>query len=164
MPQLLDKVTSNIQCCGIGVAFTGTSVQSTISGWQPFYNQTFVDADFQKAYAGIASISFSEEGATTAPGTSYKQKTQFRFPATDANRANRIALLHTIKFIKVKLNNGGVIVLGRNDIDQNTLPIVKTQTDEHFCVVSVETQSISPAGFTPNITQFGLPVFIPFTL
>lgn len=163
MPQILDRVYTNVNCCGIEVAFQGLTVPSTITGWQPFYNETFVDANFQKAYASISTINFSEASATVNGNTSYKQKTEFRFPATDQYRAERIALLHKLKFIKVKLSTGLDIVLGKNDVTQNTFPTIKTESNQNLCVVTVETQSIAPAGFTPNFNQYGLPSFIPLS-
>lgn len=163
MPHILDKVLTNINCCGIEVAFAGVSVPSVISNWQPFYNETFIDDDFQKAYSSISKINFSEESVTTAAGTYFKQKVEIQFPATDRYRAERIALLHKIKFIKVKLNDGSILVIGRNDIAQNALPSIKSKSNEHLCGIEVEVQSISPAGFTPNINS-GIPEYIPFTM
>jgi hypothetical protein len=159
----LDRVRTNVNCCGIEVAFNGNTVPSTIEGWQPFYNETFTEADFQKAYSSIASISFFETSATINGNTSYKQKVEFRFPANDQFRAERIALLHTIKFIKVKLNTGKDIVIGRNDVFQNTLPSTKYEGNQQTAAFTLEVQSIAPAGFTPNINQYGLPSFIPLS-
>jgi hypothetical protein len=160
---MLDKVTTNIHCCGIEVAFAGVSVPSVITGWQPFYNETFLASNFQKAYASISKINFSEESVTTLAGTSFKQKVVFQFPATDKYRAERVALLHKIKFIKVHLDDRSIIVIGRNDIAQNALPGIKSKSDEHLCEIEVEVQSISPAGFT-TITNAGPPTIIPLAM
>ncbi len=163
MPQILDRVYTNIHSCGIEIAFVGESVPSTIDNWQPFYNETFVGSNFQKAYAGIASIEFTEESMTSAAGTSFKQKTVFRFPATDELRAERIALLHKIKFLKVMLDNGSAIVIGRNDVTQNALPVIKSKSNQHMCEVEIETRSIAPAGFTPLVSN-APPVNIPLVM
>lgn len=163
MPQLLDKVRTNVNCCGIEVAFKGTSVPSTISGWQPFYNETFTDADFQKAGASISSIRFSEASAETNGNKFYKQKVVWSFPHNDPQRAERIALLHKIKFIKVHLSDGGSIVIGRNDVKQNAFPNIKSENNQNLCEVTIEVSSIAPAGFTPNLNQYALPSFIPLT-
>lgn len=163
MPQLLDRVYSNVNACSIEVAFQGASIPSTTSNWQPFFNETFLSSDFQKAYASISTINFSESSSTANGNTSYKQKVEFRFPVTDDNRAERIALLHKLKFIKVLLNNGTAIVIGRNDVTQNAFPNIKSKMDEKSCLIEVETQSIFPAGFTTIINN-GSPVIIPLTM
>lgn len=163
MSQILDRVVSNVHLCGVEVAFTGTSVASIIDGWQPFYNQTFENANFQKAYATLTSIEFTEESIVQNGNTAFKQKVQFRFPANDANRANRIQLLHKIKFIKAKITDGRDIVIGRNDVFQNTLPTIKSKANEQFCEIEVEAISMTSAGFTPNPNRFGLPSFIPLS-
>jgi hypothetical protein len=49
--------------------------------------------DFTKTYVGLGSVSFGEESKSDA-GTSWKQSVTIRFPSTDENRAERIALMH----------------------------------------------------------------------
>jgi hypothetical protein len=161
--QLLDRVVSNIHLCGVELSFTSTVVPSNITGWQPFYNSTFQNYDFQKAYASLASINFDEESNESSSGTSYKQKVTFRFPNSDSQRSNRIKLLEKVKFIKLKQTNGLDIVFGRNDFNQNARPKMKIKQNEQICEVSFETSSIFPSGYTPNINAFGLPVFIPLS-
>jgi len=161
---LLDKVLSNVFACAIELSFNSNAVPSNIPGWQPFYNSTFINYDFQKAYATSASIFFSEESSTTPSGPSYKQKLTWRFPENDKNRAERIALIHQIKFVKFKFTNGLDLVVGRNDVNQNAKPQIKTSSDGQLCQVEVETISMVPAGFTPNLNSFGLPTFIPLSL
>lgn len=163
MSQILDRVYTNVNACGIEVAFQGVSIPSVIAGWQPFFNETFQNTTFQKAYASISSIVFEEVSSTENGNTSYKQKIQFRFPVTDSFRSERIALLQKIKFIKVKLNNGADIVLGRNDVTQNAFPNIKIESSTGFSGITVETQSIFSAGFTPNLNQYALPSFIPIS-
>jgi hypothetical protein len=160
---LLDKVLSNVYARAIELSFQGNAVPSTITGWQPFYNTTFATTNFSKSYAAISSINFFEESVTSAAGVSYKQKISWKFPYNDAHRSERIALIHQIKFVKLKFTNKQDLVIGRNDYNQNTLPTIKTSSDGQLCVVEIETQSIFPSGFTPNIGSFGLPCFIPVT-
>lgn len=160
---LLDRVLSNVHACAIEIATQGNSLPSNIEGWQPFYNSIFVNADFQTCYASLQSIDFNEEGTSTASGPLYKQKLTWRFPENDQYRADRIAFIHKIKFVKFKFNNGTDLVFGRNDVDQNSPPNIKTSSDGQLCIVELETQSIFPSGFTPNFDAFGLPVFIPLS-
>lgn len=154
---ILDRVKTNINCCGIQVAFAGVAVPSVLSGWQPFYNQTFTGATFDNAYSSISKIDFSEESVTTTAGTYYKQKVSIQFPTTDPNRAERIALLHKVRFIKVLLSDASAIIIGINDIAQNAFPAIKSKSNENLCGIEFEVQSISPAGFTPFINN-GSPV------
>lgn len=164
MNQLLDKVLSNIQLCGVEVSFNASVVPSAIAGWQPFYNATFENYDFQKAYASLSSIDFSEESSESNAGTIYKQKVEFRFPNADPNRAARIELLKKVVFIKLKQTNGLDIVIGRNDSGQNAKPKFKVKQNKQLCEVSFESLSITPAGYTPRQNAYGLPVFIPLSL
>lgn len=159
-----DKVNSNVHACGIEICFSGDAVPSTITGWQPFYNSLFDGADFSKFYASLSSIDFSEESASTAAGTSFKHTISWRFPENDSMRAERIALLHTIKYVKIKFTNGRDLVVGRNDFNQNAKPIIKTVSNGRLCGVTIESLSITPAGFTPRIDAFGLPTLVPVTL
>ena len=160
---LLDKVLSNVYARAIELSFQGTVAPSSIAGWQPFYNATYDNANFSKLYAALSSITFLEESSSSAAGVSYKQKIYWKFPDNDAHRSERIALLHQIKFVKLKFTNKQDLVIGRNDYLQNTLPTITTSSDGQLCVVEIETQSIFPSGFTPNTGSFGFPCFIPVT-
>lgn len=162
--QLLDKVSVRSFICGVELAFFANAIPSNIVDWQQFYNSTFENNDFEKAYAGKSTISFLEEGVASPSGTFYKQKVTFRFPVTDKQRADRIALLQQIKFLKIKITSGLDIVIGRNDYFQNTRPVVTPKTNEHFCEVEIAAVSIFPSGFTPNYDAYGLPSLIPVTL
>ncbi len=161
--QLRDRVLSNIILCGVEIAFQGSAVPSVIEGWQPFYNSIFENTTFERVYASVASINFYQESVITSAGYSYKQKVVFQFPNSDGLGASRIKLLEKIEYIKLNQNNSLDIVVGRNDFFQNTAPIIKTTSDEQICQITIESSSISPAGITPNINAFGLPVFIPLS-
>lgn len=163
MSQLLDKVYTNINCCAVEVSFTGVSVPSVLSAWQPFYNETFTNSNFAKAYSSISKINFSEESVINAAGTYFKQKVEIQFPVTDKNRAERIALFHKLKYLKVLLTDGTALVIGRNDVYQNTLPTIKSKSNENLCAIEIETQSIGPAGFTSLISN-SPPIIIPLTM
>lgn len=161
--QLLDKVRTNINACEIQLAFDGIAVPSIIAGWQPFYNSIMEDAEFHKAGVSISSIDYAQESVTSKAGISYKQKVTFRFPNGDQYRADRIALMQKIKFVNIKLTDGRLLTIGRNDFNQNTKPIIKTTENTKVCEVEIESQSIFPTGYTPSYDRFGLPVFIPLS-
>lgn len=162
--ELLEKVNTRPFICAVELAFTAQAIPSTIEGWQVFINSTFSPNDFTKTYAGKSTLDFGEETQDSSAGTSYKQKAVFRFPVTDHQRGERIALLQKIKYLKFKLTNGLDIVIGRNDFYQNTAPQVKVKSNEHLCEVEITTQSIMPCGFTPNLNIYGLPTYVPVTL
>jgi hypothetical protein len=158
--EILDRVVTNSNICKVQLAFNGVSKASIITGWQPFYNSTFQDADFKKAYASLSSIDFEEESIQSSAGTSYAQKVVFRFPMNDKKRAERIALMQKIKFVKLTHTNGLDLIVGRNDYNQNARPKVKIQTNRKLCEVTVECKSIFPSGFSPSLI-YGLPTYIP---
>lgn len=158
--EILDRVTTNSNICRVQLAFSGIANASVVQGWQPFYNSTLLSGTFQKTYASLSSINFEEESIESAAGTSYIQKVVFRFPMNDPKRAERLALMQKIKFVKLTHTNGLELVVGRNDYNQNTPPIIKIQTNKKLCEVSVETKSIFPSGFLPSLI-YGLPTFIP---
>ena len=161
---IFDRVSVNPNICGVEVAFTGELTASSIPEWQQFYNSLMTDLDFTKTYVGLGSVSFGEESETSLAGTSYKQIITIRFPSNDANRAQRIALMHKVKFLKLKLTNGRDIVIGRNDYQQNARPKIKTETNIKTAEVKFQTISISPAGFVSNPDVYGLPTLIPISL
>ena len=161
--QILDRIRTNPNICGVEISFDGVSNSSIIAGWQPFYNQT-ITGSFAKASAGLSTFDFAEESNLTPSGYLYKQKATFRFLSSDKNRAERIALFHKLKFLKINLTNGLAIILGNNDFFQNTAPIIKTKSNAKFCEVEIACQAIVSAGYTPSYDIFGLPTFVPINL
>jgi hypothetical protein len=150
--------------CAIEISLVGNALPSRLEGWQPFYNAIIQNSSFKNAYASISSIDYIEESVASTAGTSYKQKVTFKFPATDQYRSERIALFHKTKFVKITLSSGTVLLVGRNDISQNALPVVKSKSNTHLCEIDIETQSIFPVGFSLRTSNFGLPVFLPLNL
>lgn len=163
MSDLSKKKKSNIFICAVALSFNSTVKPSQIAGFQQFYNSIFQNLDFQKIYTGFSSLQFSEESVESSAGTYYKQKFTFRFPITDHERSQDIHLLRKIKFIQIKLTNGLVINIGRNDAFQNARPKVVIKTNERTLEAEISTSSITPAGFTPNADWFGLPTYVPLT-
>lgn len=159
----LDRVKSNVNCCGIALCFSGTTTASAIAGWQPFYNET-TPTLFDKTYASISSIEFSEESLEVNGNDAWKIKVSFRFPSNDKYRAERLALMKKILYVQVLLNNGKILIVGRNDYFQNTKPKNKVKSNQQTTEVELEVLSMSPAGFTPASNAFGLPTLIPLTL
>lgn len=157
--QLLARASTLPTICGIQLAFTGRMNPSDIPGYQAFFNALPVDTDFTDAYFGRGSVAFNEASEESNPGTSYRQQLRISFPGSDGTRADRLALFQNVKFIKILLSNGLHIVIGRNDVEQNARPKIKTETDHRTASVTFETVSVFPSGYTP--APGGLPSFIP---
>lgn len=161
---LLDRVKSNPNICGVELAFSGELAAANIPEWQQFYNSSMIANDFSKATIGLGSVSFAEESQESPAGTSYKQSVSIRFPSTDGNRAERIALMDKVRFVKLKLTNGLDLVIGRNDYLQNARPRIKIKTNVKTAEVEFETISIFPSGFVSNPDAYGFPTLIPISL
>lgn len=164
MSQLLGRVKDNVQICAVAISFGANAKPSIIEGWQRFSNSTFENEDFQKLYAGASSLQFLEESVESPAGTYYKQKASFRFPTSDHLRADRLAIFRKVKFLELKLTNGLVLVIGRNDANQNVKPKVTIKTNHQLAEVDIVTSSIFPSGYTPNSSIFGLPTYVPLIL
>jgi coproporphyrinogen III oxidase-like Fe-S oxidoreductase len=158
--ELLERVKVNPNICSIELAFQGILSAANIPDWQQFYNSSMYSLDFSKTYIGLGSVAFSEESEESAAGTSYKQSVTIRFPSTDKNRSERIALMDKVKFVKLKLTNGLDLVIGRNDFEQNARPRIKIKTNVKTAEAVFETVSIFPAGFVVNAEYFGLPIIL----
>lgn len=162
--EILEKVTTNPEICSVEIAFQGGLLASDIPEWQPFYNATMMGMDFSKTHIGLASVSFGEESNPSPAGPIYTQVVTFRFPSTDKNRSERIALLSKARFIKLKLTNGLDLAIGRNDLKQNAIPKIKIETNIKTAQAKFEVIAMSPAGFITNNKTVEMPQLIPLIL
>lgn len=148
--QLTDRVKDNPNICGVELGFSGELLAANIPEWQPFFNSSMLGIDFTKTHIGLGSVAFAEESEDSPAGTSYKQSVTIRFPSTDKNRSERIALMNKVRFVKIKLTNGLDLVIGRNDFEQNARPRIKIKTNTKTAEAEFATVSVFPAGFVPN--------------
>jgi hypothetical protein len=162
--ELLDRVNINPNICGVELAFNGELTAANIPDWQQFYNSTMIDTDFTKTYIGLGSVSFSEESQESAAGLSFKQSVTIRFPSSDGNRAQRIALISKACFIKLKLSSGRDLVLGRNDYKQNARPKIVIKTNVKTAEAVFETVSIFASGYVASPNQMLSSALIPVIL
>lgn len=162
--ELLDRVTTNPNICGVELAFAGELSPSSIPDWQQFYNSAMIATDFAKTHIGLGSVSFAEESGEQNGNPLYKQSVIIRFPVADKNRSERIALMDQVRFVKLKLTNGLDLVIGRNDIQQNARPRIKIKTNVKTAEAEFETVSIFPSGFVADENAIGLPTLIPISL
>lgn len=150
--------------CGIDIGFQGNAIPSSIAGYQPFYNSILVDYNFQAAYHGVSTVSFTEENVHTTAGYSWKQKLTFRFPTADRDRALRLTEFQKITYAKIKMSSGLHLLLGRNDFEQNKKPAVSISVSGTMAILEISTESVFATGYTPNFDAYGLPTFVPITL
>jgi len=162
--ELLDRVSVNPNICGVAIAFSGELAASDVPDWQPFFNSSQFATDFTKTHIGLGSVSFAEESGETNGNTFYKQSVTIRFPSTDENRSQRIALMDKARFLKLILTNGLELVIGRNDIKQNARPKIKIKTNIKTAEAEFETISMFPSGFVSDANTIGLPTLIPISL
>jgi hypothetical protein len=162
--QILDRVKVNPNICGVELGFSGDLAASSIPAWQPFFNSSMFAIDFSKTHIGLGSVAFAEESQESAAGTSYKQSVTIRFPSSDENRSERIALMDKVRFVKLKLSNGLDLVIGRNDFEQNSRPRIKIKTNIKTAEAEFETVSIFPSGYVSDENAIGLPSLIPISL
>lgn len=161
--QLLERVKDNPNICSVELGFSGELLAANIPDWQPFFNSSMLAIDFSKTHIGLGSVAFAEESEDSPAGTSYKQSVTIRFPATDKNRSERIALMAKVRFVKLKLTNGLDLIIGRNDFEQNARPRIKTKTNIKTAEAVFETVSIVPAGFVVNLDFYALPIILTFS-
>lgn len=161
---IFNRVSAFATICGIELAYSATVLPSVLEGYQPFANNFLEEGDFEKAHFGKASVSLAEESGETNAGIPYNQKLTIQFPTSDAARATRLAAFPKVRYIKIILSTGKVLLMGRNDFEQNTRPTVQTKATEHMAQVSFETVSITPLGYLPNPEASGLPDSIPIDL
>ena len=162
--QLLERVKDNPNICAVELGFAGELLAANIPEWQPFFNSSMLAIDFSKTHIGLGSVAFAEESEESPAGPSYKQSVIIRFPVSDKNRSERIALMSQVRFVKLKLTNGLDLVIGRNDFEQNARPRIKIKTNTKTAEAEFATVSIFPSGFVANPDAYGLPTLIPISL
>lgn len=144
---ILDKVEHLPVTCSIEISVTGNAKQRIFSGIGNFYDSTSADVNFEDAYFGKGSLSFSEEMKPSNSGNVFRQKVIFRFPNNDLQRSERMDLLARVRFINIILSDGRKMIIGRNDIRQNARIRPEIETNERQAEITIESVSMFPAGF-----------------
>jgi hypothetical protein len=164
MSDLFARVNSVPNICGIDLAFSGFMLPSFLDSYNRFFDAIPVGTNFQEVYFGKASVGFDEESDDTAAGPSYKQTVTIQFPTADTQRSLRLSMMHKVRFVRLKLNNGTALVIGRNDFEQNARPRIQSKTNERLGQVTFTTVSIFPTGYSMPIPQGVLPQTFPVNL
>lgn len=160
---MFERVSQLPTICRIAMAFSGNLIPATIAGYQPFNNALESGTDFVMAYFGRATVTFEESNVLSAAGDSWKQTLTIQYPSTDSQRAVRMQQILKAKFIKILLSNNKQLVIGRNDFEQNTRPVIQVKTDHRLSQVTFLTVSVFATGYVPN-PEGGLPSLIPIDL
>lgn len=159
--ELIDKVSVNPIICGIELDFSGQLDPQNATGFQQFYDSKGNLLTWEEIYFGKKTVTFRETSKESKEGTSYTQKLTIKFPSNDKNRSKRIELIKKVKFIKLILDTGEKMVIGRNDFFQNKRPQVIISSNVAQTTVSFTAQSIFPIGFVTEISADLLSTLLP---
>ena len=147
---MFSKVNNQVFICSLKFHFDGKFEHLYFSGAAPDQDQRFYESIHKSgtaadpSYFSSGSFSFTETSQESDAGTFYRQEAAFRFPSNDKLRSQRIEKLKQLKYLEMILNDGSSFVMGRNDIDQNAKPVVRTQSNFHLTEVRLSTDSILP--------------------
>ncbi len=158
---LSSKVLVLPHVCGIEIDLTGTIDPTKQPSLQSFYNTFVQNSTAVPAYFSPSKGRISETSNDTRAGQQFKQTLTLEFPSNDPLRATRIANYLKVKYIYIKLSSDMIIFFGRNDYQQNTVPKVKTSSNEKTTKITYTCQSIFPYGFTNGSFSFGIPSEFP---
>lgn len=151
------KSNQSPNICAIEIDASGDSLPAQNGSLQPFSN-TFITSETSKyIYFGKGSVSFVQEGKQTPSGFRFEQILMMKFPNGDLLTSSRIQQYQKVKFIYVRLTNGVIKLMGRNDYFQNTSPKVEIKNTEKLAQVTYKTVSIFPIGDTNDSGQNLLP-------
>lgn len=157
---LLKKVSGTPNICTIYLDFTGESVNYDASS-SSFHNTILANGATFETHFQKGNVSFQEESSEVAAGILFKQKLSITFNSSDSKRSERILEYHKTKHVIIKLTNGEVFVLGRNDFKQNKKPIITTNSNDKISSVEFYSESIIPISKFLGSLIIGLPEIIP---
>mgnify|MGYP003627270690 CR=1 FL=1 len=152
--ELLEKVKVNPNICGISLDFAGELTPENSQALQNFYNSVASNNVWNDSYFGKKTVSFSEVSKTSRSGIQHTQTLRIKFPSNDARRSDRLQLFTKVKFVKMLLDNGTSLIIGRNDFFQNKRPEVSISSSEKISTITFTTKSIFTTGFY-NATNNG---------
>lgn len=142
------RIPTRVNICSVVIHWAGGFV--TLNLVDPTPNQNLFEAQHagllkkDDIYFTKSTFRLTENGNPTDSGMVYQQEASFRFPSMDHNRSARLYQLHGIKYLEFGLSNGDKFIMGRNDIQQNTAPVVSTTSDLNFTEVKINCESVFP--------------------
>lgn len=145
-----NRINKFTAICAVRIFFSGNFPLLTLSngvaqdGNRFFQSEPTLSSVFKTAYHGKSSFRFTESGKETAAGVVYSQQIIMRYPSMDADRSRRNLSFHSVRFVEMQLTDGTVLIMGRNDIQQNTKIKVETSSDLNLTQVKMSSESIQP--------------------
>ena len=159
---LAEKSTEKPFICGVAYSRSLKSYPKT--GENGFVNTSLLSDVFEDLYASISAIAFNQKSTNTRSGVYFTQQLRLQFPNGDAFMAARIQELMRARYMIIKLTNGRSLIIGRNDVDQNTRPKITIESNTRTTQVTFESQSIFPAGHFNDLSGKLLPQLIPLSI
>ena len=141
------RVAKSPNICRVAVFIETLPPVETMLNAGSYFNLAEVGSTATDIYTTSGSVKFSETSQKTRAGVAFSQKLVFKLPTSDELRAQRISQFHKIKLLEITLTNGAKFLFGRNDINQNTAPDCKTQSDEKLTTVEFSQNSIMALPF-----------------
>ena len=159
---LAEKSTEKPFICGVAYSRSLKSYPKT--GENGFVNTSLLSGVFEDVYASISAIAFNQKSTRTRSGDQYTHQLRLQFPNGDEYMAARIQELMRARYMIIKLTNGRSLIIGRNDVDQNTRPKITIESNTRTTQVTFECQSIFPAGHFNDLSGKLLPQLIPLSI
>lgn len=128
-------------------SFEGALLPSNSDDHQSFFDSLPVNALFYETYFSQSTLRFIETSSSENGNIIYNQSVVFRFNSNDSQRSIRIDQFHMVKYIKLRLDDDRELMIGRNDVEQNSEPTIQVKSDLKSTVFSFKIKSIFPAGF-----------------
>lgn len=135
----------------------------TAIGPNGFIDTLLLEAAYQDIYASLSAIQFVQKSSSSRSGDSFLQQLRFQFPNGDKQMGSRIQEILQTRYMIMKLTNGEFMIIGRNDIDQNTRPKITTESNTRTTQITFECVSIFPAGRFTDLSGKLLPDFVPLS-
>ena len=158
---LANKSAETPFICSLHYAKAGSSYSAI--GEKGFTDTVLLEAAYQDIYSSISTIRFSQKSTPSRSGDSFTQQVQFQFPNGDKEMAARLQEILQTRYMIMKLTNGELMIIGRNDIDQNTRPKITSENNTRTTQITFESVSIFPAGRFTDLSGKLMPDFVPLS-
>ncbi len=154
---LLNKPSLLPNICAIEIDASASYLPAQNGALQPFSNTYIEDSSARPIYFGKGSVSYAQQGRESKSGDFYEQVLKIKFPNGDLLSSERIQEYKKVKFIYIKLSNGVIKLMGRNDYFQNAPPKCDVKSNLKIVQITYKTKSIFPIGDTNGSGQHLLP-------
>jgi len=127
-------------------------------------SQNFFDSlppdTFEAIYVSRSKTQFRESFQDNRSGGFYSQQVVISMPRSEYDRSTKIKKLISARYVFLKLSNGSVLVIGRNDHKQNKKLNCEYTSNEQLAQFQYTCRSIFSAGFL-QLDGAGFPYQIP---